>query len=75
MNKEQFKKKFDRVIQKSHSEIPKAVVELKNGERIVATNYSILDYGDVVFINLKYEGLGAENYHYPVLLEEVAYIY
>jgi hypothetical protein len=76
MNKEEFKKRFDDAISKSwNTEIPAATVELKTGERIVATNYSISDHGAIVFIDLKYEGLGAENYECHILLRDVADIY
>jgi len=76
MNKEEFKKKFDEAIrQRGLVDIPGAMVELKTGERVVATDYSISDHGAIVFVDLKYEGLGSENYELHVLLRSVANVY
>jgi hypothetical protein len=76
MNKEEFKKKFDEAIrQRGLVDIPAATVELKTGERVVVTDYSISDHGAIVFIDLKYEGLGSENYELHVLLRSVANVY
>ena len=76
MNKEEFKRKFDRMVRQNwNAEIPAATVELKTGERIVATNYSISDHGAIVFIDLKYEGPNVENYECHILLRDVADIY
>jgi len=76
MNKEEFKKKFDNAVRLSwNTDVPAATVELKTGERLVVTDYSISDHGAIVFIDLKYEGLGAENYECHILLRDVANVY
>ena len=76
MNKNVFKKKFEKAIKKKWlSDIPKVSVELNTGERVVATDYTIYDFGNLTLVKLKYEGLGSENYEYEVLLRDIVDVY
>jgi len=74
-DKEEFKREFDNAIQESGSDFPRVIVELKTGERLVATRYRIADFGAIVFVKLEAEGSDSKKYVSKVLINSIASIY
>jgi len=75
MEIEEFEREFDNAIQESRSDFPRVTVELKTGERLVATRYRIADFGAIVFVKLETEGPDSKKYVSRVLMDSIASIY